>query len=116
MDDGRNHGSQAACRLKRERQCDSEQGRGRPHREPLLRLQPVGRRYERLRTTNLRLVLILQGKPRCYMNAPKEVLEEVKKKYERSLVIPNTKPSPQWILMPVGVVGSGKTTVVKPLA
>ena len=50
------------------------------------------------------------------MNAPKEVLEEVKKEYERTLVIPNTKPSPQWILMPVGVLGSGKTTVVKPLA
>ncbi len=49
-------------------------------------------------------------------DAPEEVLEEVKDEYEKTLVIPNRKPSPQWMLMPVGLVGAGKTTVTKPLA
>ncbi|MDP2665082.1 MAG: AAA family ATPase [bacterium] len=49
-------------------------------------------------------------------NAPQEVLEEVAREYEQTLVIPEHKPSPQWMLMPVGLIGSGKTTVVKPLA
>ncbi|MCX6787650.1 MAG: AAA family ATPase [Candidatus Kaiserbacteria bacterium] len=48
--------------------------------------------------------------------APKEVLEEVAREYERTLVIPDRRPSPQWMLMPVGLVGAGKTTVVKLLA
>ncbi|MEK7505760.1 MAG: AAA family ATPase [Patescibacteria group bacterium] len=48
-------------------------------------------------------------------DAPKEILEEVSREYEESLVIPAIKSSPQWMLMPVGLVGSGKTTVVKPL-
>ncbi len=50
------------------------------------------------------------------MDAPKEVLEEIQKEYEKTLTIPTVKPSPQWILMPVGMVGAGKTTVVRPLA
>jgi predicted kinase len=50
------------------------------------------------------------------MDAPKQILEEVEKEYEKTLIIPNVKPSPQWMLMPVGLIGSGKTTVVKPLA
>ncbi|MEK7114397.1 MAG: AAA family ATPase [Patescibacteria group bacterium] len=49
------------------------------------------------------------------LNAPREVLEKVAREYERTLVIPEHKPSPQWMLMPVGLIGSGKTTVVKPL-
>ena len=49
-------------------------------------------------------------------DAPKEILEEVKNEYEKTLVIPENKPSPQWMLMPVGAVGSGKTTAIKPLA
>lgn len=49
-------------------------------------------------------------------DAPKEILEEVAKEYEKSLVIPAIKSYPQWMLMPVGLVGAGKTTVVKPLA
>lgn len=49
-------------------------------------------------------------------DAPKEVLEEVMRGYERTLIIPDHKSSLQWMLMPVGLVGSGKTTVVKPLA
>lgn len=48
--------------------------------------------------------------------APKEVLEEVEKDYEQTLTIPDHTQSPQWMLMPVGLIGSGKTTVVKPLA
>jgi adenylate kinase family enzyme len=49
-------------------------------------------------------------------DAPKEVLEEIRKEYERSLIIHAVKSEPQWMLMPVGLVGAGKTTVVKPLA
>lgn len=48
-------------------------------------------------------------------DAPKEVLDELMKEYEKTLIIPDRKPSPQWMLMPVGLVGAGKTTVVKPL-
>jgi len=49
-------------------------------------------------------------------NAPEEVLEEVAREYKQTLIIPKHKSSPQWMLMPVGLVGAGKTTVVKPLA
>ena len=49
-------------------------------------------------------------------NAPQEVLDEIAVEYERTLHIPQSKPSPQWMLMPVGLIGAGKTTVVKPLA
>jgi shikimate kinase len=49
-------------------------------------------------------------------DAPKEILEEVAREYEETLIIPEQKPSPQWMLMPVGLVGAGKTTVVKPLS
>lgn len=50
------------------------------------------------------------------LDAPKEVLEEVMKECEETLIIPLTKNKPQWMLMPVGLVGAGKTTVIKPLA
>lgn len=50
------------------------------------------------------------------IDAPKEVLEEVAKEYEKSLIIPGVKNKPQWMLMPVGLIGAGKTTVVKQLA
>jgi len=43
--------------------------------------------------------------------APQEVLDEVAREYEQSLDIPATKPAPQWMLMPVGLIGSGKTTI-----
>jgi shikimate kinase len=49
-------------------------------------------------------------------DAPPEVLDEVAKEYEQTLVIPDHTHSPQWMLLPVGMVGSGKTTVVKALA
>lgn len=51
-----------------------------------------------------------------FPDAPQDVLEKVQVEYEKTLVIPDHRPSPQWMLMPVGVVGAGKTTVVKPLA
>ena len=49
-------------------------------------------------------------------NAPKEILEKVFQEYEKTLVIPIDKPLPQWILMPVGLMSSGKTTTVTLLA
>lgn len=49
-------------------------------------------------------------------NAPPEVLEEISHEYEKTLIIPDYKPFPQWMLMPVGLMGAGKTTVIKPLA
>lgn len=36
--------------------------------------------------------------------------------YERTLYIPQSKPKTQFYLVPVGLVGSGKTTVLKPLS
>ena len=49
-------------------------------------------------------------------DASQEALREITEEYEKSLVIPAIKNKPQWILMPVGLIGAGKTTVVKPLA
>src|SRR3970040_1728002 len=46
----------------------------------------------------------------------KEIEEKIFAEYEKTLVIPNIKPSRQFLLCPVGLVGAGKTTVVKPLA
>lgn len=42
-------------------------------------------------------------------------IEEVKERFEQSLVIPSESPKRQFFLCPVGLVGSGKTTVMKPL-
>ncbi len=50
------------------------------------------------------------------MDAPQKVLDEVEGAYEETLGIPKLKPTPQWMLMPVGLLGAGKTTIVKPLA
>lgn len=36
--------------------------------------------------------------------------------YEQNLYIPQQKPVPQFYVIPVGLVGSGKTTILKPLA
>ncbi|MCK5022069.1 MAG: AAA family ATPase [Candidatus Pacebacteria bacterium] len=43
-------------------------------------------------------------------------VEEIIQEYEKSLEIPNTKPEKQIMVCPVGVVASGKTTVMKPLS
>lgn len=43
-------------------------------------------------------------------------LNEVLSEYERSIKIPESKPTSQFFLCTVGMIGSGKTTVIKPLA
>lgn len=42
--------------------------------------------------------------------------EAVKDEYLTQIKLPKTKPATQYILCPIGLVGAGKTTVVKPLA
>ncbi len=42
--------------------------------------------------------------------------KEIKKLYEDGLVLSHIKPAKVFLLCPVGVVGAGKTTVLKPLA
>lgn len=42
--------------------------------------------------------------------------EEIAALYDKKLVLPSIKPSPQFYLVPVGLVGAGKTTVLKPLS
>ena len=49
-------------------------------------------------------------------DTPQEIFDEIREEYEKTLIIPKKKPSPQWMLMPIGLIGAGKTTVVKPLA
>ncbi len=36
--------------------------------------------------------------------------------YEQTLDIPKTKPKEQFLICPIGLIGAGKTTVVKPLS
>ena len=43
-------------------------------------------------------------------------VEAVQAVYKDSLVIPKEKPQRQCIIAPVGLIGAGKTTVVKPVA
>lgn len=43
-------------------------------------------------------------------------ISDIASQYEKYLVIPDYKPKNQFILCPVGLVGAGKTTVVKPLS
>lgn len=47
---------------------------------------------------------------------PDKVYEEVKQAYLAEVEMPARKPSNQYILCPIGLVGAGKTTVMKPLA
>jgi len=47
---------------------------------------------------------------------PNEVYERVRSAYLKQIRVPGTKPQRQYILCPVGLVGAGKTTVIKPLA
>ena len=44
------------------------------------------------------------------------IVNAVASQYENDLVIPDHKPKNQFILCPVGLVGAGKTTVLKPLS
>lgn len=43
-------------------------------------------------------------------------LKTIQETYEQALIIPNTKPTRPYVVCPVGLVGSGKTTVMKPLS
>ena len=47
---------------------------------------------------------------------PDKVFDEVKKIYLKQIDIPEIKPEVQYILATIGLIGAGKTTVVKPLA
>lgn len=49
------------------------------------------------------------------MEMPK-VQDEVMREYEKNLIVPSQPSRKLFILCPVGLVGAGKTTVVKPLA
>jgi hypothetical protein len=51
-----------------------------------------------------------------FPDASQEVLAEITNEYAQSLIIPEIKSVRQWMLMPVGLIGSGKSTVVKPLS
>jgi shikimate kinase len=42
--------------------------------------------------------------------------QNVKSTYLQQIIVPARKPSKQYLLCPIGLVGAGKTTVVKPLA
>ncbi len=42
--------------------------------------------------------------------------ESITSLYESTLEIPKNKPKNQFILCPIGLIGSGKTTVIKPLS
>lgn len=45
-----------------------------------------------------------------------QLLESIQEEYEKTLGLPATKQHNQYILCPIGIIGSGKTTVIKPLA
>ena len=45
-----------------------------------------------------------------------EIYGQIKSEYLEQVVTPETKHSIQYLLCPIGLVGAGKTTVVKPLA
>lgn len=42
-------------------------------------------------------------------------LEKISNQYEKTIKIPKTKPSKRLMICPVGLVGAGKTTVLKPI-
>ena len=45
-----------------------------------------------------------------------KTIDEIEIEFRNQILIPSSKPNKQFILCPVGMVGSGKTTVIKPLA
>ena len=45
-----------------------------------------------------------------------KLFQEIVEEYKKSIVIPDEKPKHQFFLCTVGLVGAGKTTVIKPLA
>ncbi|HMO78218.1 MAG TPA: AAA family ATPase [Candidatus Paceibacterota bacterium] len=44
------------------------------------------------------------------------IYQDVKNEYLQQVVVPEQKPTKQFLLCPIGLVGAGKTTVVRPLA
>jgi len=40
----------------------------------------------------------------------------IKKIYEKSLIMPKEKSKPQFFVCPIGLIGAGKTTILKPLS
>jgi len=44
------------------------------------------------------------------------LITDTAEQYNKEIIIPSAKPEHQFILCPVGLVGAGKTTVVKPLS
>ena len=49
-------------------------------------------------------------------NLTNEIIERISKEYERTLVIPKLKLKEQIIVCPIGLIGAGKTTILKPLS
>jgi len=49
-------------------------------------------------------------------DAPESVVKEVLDLYRNQIKIPETKPKQQILLCPVGLIGAGKTTIIKPLS
>lgn len=45
-----------------------------------------------------------------------KTIEEVQDEYKNNLSIPSIKPTVQCLVCPVGLIGSGKTTVITPIA
>lgn len=45
-----------------------------------------------------------------------KTIEEIQQEFKDSLEIPTTKPTKKCLVCPVGLIGSGKTTVIKPIA
>src|SRR3989344_5277357 len=47
---------------------------------------------------------------------PDDIYQEIRRFYKSKIKLPAEKPDRQFMLCPVGTVGAGKTTVVKPLS
>lgn len=55
-------------------------------------------------------------KARYLPDMPKEMFREIADEYRPNVIVPPVKPPRQFLLCPVGLIGAGKTTIVKPLA
>ena len=49
-------------------------------------------------------------------NLPDKEMKKIISLYEKTLSIPKKKPKEQFLICPIGLVGAGKTTVIKPLS
>lgn len=50
------------------------------------------------------------------LDLPEELFEEIQALYKKTIKLPALKTTRQFLLCPVGLVGAGKTTVIKPLS